>query len=174
VESNRLVLSLSGPGPVQLLSLRSQPVVGDFYAEATASLQLCLGGDRYGFVFRASPGGNYYRLALNCNGQERLERVLSENPEVLQDWIPSGDVPTGAPAEVKFGIWAAGGLLRFFLNDRFQFSARDPTLSSGTLGFFIYANGPTPVSVDFSNLSVYSVSTASLTQTAVSSGTSAP
>jgi hypothetical protein len=104
----------------------------------------------------------------------RLERVLSENPEVLQDWIPSGDVPTGAPGEVKFGVWAAGGLLRFFLNDRYQFSARDPTLASGTLGFYIYANGPTPVSVDFSNLSVFSVSTAALTQTAVASGTPSP
>jgi hypothetical protein len=174
VELNRLVLSLSGPGPVQILSLRSEPVVSNFYAEATASLQLCIGGDRYGFLFRATPGGNYYRLALNCNGQMRLERVLSENPEVLQDWLASGDIPTGAPAEVKFGVWAAGGQLRFFLNDRYQFSAHDPTLSSGTLGFFVYANGPTPVSVDFSNLSVYSVSTTSLTQTAFPAGTSSP
>jgi len=174
VELNRLVLSLSGPGPTQILSLRSEPVLGDFYAEATASLQLCLGADRYGFLFRASPGGNYYRLALNCNGQMRLERVRSEQPEPLQDWISSGDIPTGAPAEVKLGIWAVGSLLRFFLNDRFQFSVRDPVLSSGTLGFFVYANGSTPVVVDFSALSVYSVSAVSLTQTAVPQETPSP
>lgn len=174
VQSNRLVLSLSGPGPVTIYRLRSEPVLGDFYAEATASPQLCIGGDRYGFLFRASPGENYYRLALNCNGQMRLERIRSGLSEPLQDWLSSGDIPNGAPAEVKFGVWAVGDVLRFFLNDRFQFSARDPILSSGTLGFFIYSNGPTPVSVDFSNLTVYSVSAVSLTQTAVPGETPSP
>ena len=174
VDLNSLVLSLSGPGPTQILSLRSEPILGDFYAEATASLQLCIGGDRYGFLFRASPGGNYYRLALNCNGQMRLERVRSNQSEPLQDWLSSGDVPTGAPAQVKFGVWAVGGNLRFFLNDRFQFSTHDPVLPSGTLGFFVYANGLTPVNVNFSNLSVYSVSALALTQTAVPGETPSP
>ncbi|MGD0611210.1 MAG: hypothetical protein ABSB41_06805 [Anaerolineales bacterium] len=173
-ESNRLILSLSGPGPSQILSLRSEPVLGNFYAEATASLQLCLAADSYGVLFRASPGGNYYRLVLNCKGQMRLERVRSNQAEPLGDWLSSGDIPTGAPADVKFGIWAVGGNLRFFLNDRFQFSAKDPLLSSGTLGFFIKANGLTPVTVDFLNLSVYSVSAVALTQTAVPLETPSP
>jgi hypothetical protein len=104
----------------------------------------------------------------------RLERVRSNQAEPLGDWLSSGDIPTGAPADVKFGIWAVGGNLRFFLNDRFQFSAKDPLLSSGTLGFFIKANGLTPVTVDFLNLSVYSVSAVALTQTAVPLETPSP
>jgi len=48
--------------------------------------------------------------------------------------------------------------MRLFLNDAFQFSMVDPVFSAGTFGFFAYASGKSPVTISFSDLSVYSVS----------------
>ena len=157
VTRNRLVLSISGSGPLSISSLRSQPEVGDFYAEATVTISLCSGKDQYGMVLRAAPGENYYRFIVNCSGQSHLERVRAGMSYPLSDWLSSGDVPLGAPAQVKLGVWAVGREMRVFVNDHFQFGQFDPVFSSGTIGFFIYASGQTPVTISFSDLSVYSV-----------------
>jgi len=173
VTGNRLALSLHGQGPLSILSLRSQPVVSDFYAEATAEVSLCREGDQYGMVFRAS-GDEFYRFAVNCNGQIRLDRRSSGATWPLSDWQPSGDAPIGAPAQVKLGVWGMGNEMRFYLDDRYQFTVRDGTLPSGTLGFFAYANGTSPVSVSFSDLNVYSVFYVSPTPTLTPTGTPIP
>ncbi len=157
VTRNQLVLSITGQGPLSILSLRSQPTVSDFYAEATVDVSLCSAKDQYGMLFRAAPGGNYYRFAVNCNGQIRMEHSSSGSLIPLQDWLSTGDAPVGAPNQLKMGVWAVGAELRLFLNDHYQLSIRDPVLHSGTLGFFVYADGATPVTVSFSGLSVYSV-----------------
>jgi hypothetical protein len=118
---------------------------------------LCAGKDQFGIVFRATPGGNDYRFMVSCDGAVRLGRATSGSLLPLLDWLPTGDAPIGAPAEVKLGVWAAGNEMRFFLNDQFQFTFRDPILHAGTLGFFVYVNGTAPITVSFSDLSVYSV-----------------
>jgi len=69
LSNNRLVLSINEPGPLYITSLRSQPVAGNFYAEATAILSLCSGNDQYGMLFRAGGSVDYYRFVLNCNGR---------------------------------------------------------------------------------------------------------
>ena len=158
IARNQLVLSISEKGPLTITSMRSQPVMSDFYAEATVNLSLCSGKDQYGMLFRAAPGTNYYRFSVNCSGQLRVERVRAADTYPLLDWLSSGDAPAGAPAEVKLGVWADGREIRLFLNDQFQVSVTDQIFSSGALGFFAYAAGQTPVTVSFSGLSVYSVS----------------
>jgi hypothetical protein len=157
VARNRLLLSIIGPGPLRIVSMRSQPILGDFYAEASVDISLCSGADQYGMIFRATSRNDYYRFVVNCNGQARLERLRGGETYPLLDWLSSGDAPFGAPAHVKMGVWVVGREMRVFLNDHFQFSQTDPVFSNGTLGFFIYAGGQTPVTVSFSDLSVYSV-----------------
>ena len=120
VTNNRLVLSINEPGPLYITSLRSQPSAGDFYAEATANLSLCSGNDQYGMVFRAGGSVDYYRFALTCNGQERLERVRAGVAYPLLSWLSSNDVPPAAPAQVRLGVWADGREMRLFMNDAFQ------------------------------------------------------
>jgi hypothetical protein len=154
---SRLVLSITGTGPLSIISLRNQPEVSDFYAESMADISLCSNKDQYGMIFRASSGRDFYRFSINCNSQERVERVRGGETYPLIEWMTSGDAPSGAPAQIKLGVWMAGREMRFFLNDHFQFSLVDPVFSSGTIGFFVYANGQTPVTVSFSDLSVYSV-----------------
>jgi hypothetical protein len=158
VTRNRLILSINEPGPLSIISLRSQPTVGDFYAEALADISLCSGKDQYGMIYRDAYGGNYYRFTLNCNGQLRLERVRGGETYLLSEWVSSGDAPSGAPAQARLGVWAVGREMRVFLNDHYQFSQLDPVFSNGTIGFYIYASGQTPVTISFSELSVHSVS----------------
>ena len=158
VTRNRLVLSINEPGPLSIASLRNQPSAGDFYAEATADISLCSGNDQYGMLFRSGGSGDYYRFVLNCHGQERLERVRGGVIYPLLGWLSSNDVSMGAPAQIKLGVWAVSREMRLFLNDRYQFSMDDPVFSAGTFGFFAYASGKSPVTISFSDLSVYSVS----------------
>jgi hypothetical protein len=157
VTRNQLILSISGQGPVSILSLRSQPMLEDFYAETTVKLSLCGSKDQFGMIFRAAPGDNHYRFEVRCDGQVRLERRLSGSILPLLEWQPSGDAPSAAPADVILGVWAVGSEMRFFLNDHFQFTVRDPVLHTGTLGFFVFAGGTTPITASFSDLIVYSV-----------------
>jgi len=50
-----------------------------------------------------------------------------------------------------------GGELRIFVNDVYQFSARDPVFESGQVGIFARAAGDSPLTVNFSALSVYNL-----------------
>ena len=158
VTRNRLILSIAGQGMVSVISLRSQPEVGDFYAEATVDVSMCSSNDQYGMLFRAAPGSNYYRFAVNCNGQVRLERSLNGDTYPIQNWLSSAGATFGAPAHIKLGVWAVGNEMRLFLDDSYQFSMRDPLFHTGTIGFYVYASSKAPVTASFSDLSVYSVS----------------
>ena len=154
ISHNRLTLSVQ-PG-IYLVSLNTDIAASDFYAEMTAHPLLCRGGDEYGLLVRAN-AATYYRFSLTCNGMAHAERVSVSERHVLQEPVPSGDVPPGAPGEVRLGVWAAGPELRFFLNDRYQFNATDFNLTSGTIGVFVRAAGDTPVTVTFSDLVVRAV-----------------
>ena len=151
---NRLSIAVQ-PG-VYLQSLRRDLTLSDFYAEITARTSLCRGEDHYGIVLRAV-GSSYYRFVLSCDGQVRVERVKSGVKIVIREPVPSGDAPPGAPGEVRIGIWAVGSEMRLFLNGRFQFTAMEKTFPSGAFGVFARSAGETPVSVTFSDLTVYDV-----------------
>ena len=159
-------LTLVAQPDVYMVSLQRQLVLGNFYAELTARPSLCRGEDEYGFLVRAS-AVTYYRFALTCNGQAHAERISQRERHILHEPVFSGDVPPGAPGEVRIGVWAYGSELRLFLNDRFQFSFTDSNISSGTVGVFARAAGETPVTVAFSNLRVHAVEYAPPTSTSV-------
>ncbi len=154
ISRDRLTLAVQ-PG-VYMTSLQRNIIAGDFYAEITARPSLCRGEDEYGFLVRAN-AVTYYRFSLTCNGQAHAERISLKERHDLHEPVLSGDVPPGAPGEVRIGVWAAGPELRLFLNGRFQFSISDLNLSSGTVGVFARAAGDTPVTVTFSDLVVRSV-----------------
>jgi hypothetical protein len=154
ISRDRITLAVQ-PG-IYLTSLQRNIVVSDFYAEITARPSLCRGADEYGLLVRAN-AATYYRFALTCNGQAHAERISVRERHDLQETILSGDVPPGAPGEVRIGVWAVGSELRLFLNGRFQFSITDANLSSGTVGVFANSKGNTPVTVTFSDLVVQAV-----------------
>jgi len=170
---NRITLA-ANIMPVTLTSLQKSLVINDFYAEITVSINRCFGPDAYGMLFRAGNETYSYRFLLNCSGKTRVERAQDGKTMPLQDWLPSGDVPPGAPGQVKMGVWAAGTEMRFFLNGRYQFSVIDPLFKSGNLGVFIKASSPDGMNISFSDLTVNSVTYASPTPTAIPSKTPTP
>lgn len=158
LEDKRLTISVdSETNSTLLATLRSEPVLEDFYYEVTASLNLCKGGDRYGLIFRASGIANYYRYVLNCDGQTRFERVVDGVPSAPREWLASAGAPPGAPGQVRVGVWAAGAELRFFLDGRYQYTIDDSTFRGGTVGLFVSSSSSTPASVGFSDLIVQAV-----------------
>ncbi len=156
IEDNRL--TLAAQSKVYMISLRHELVLDDYYAEITARPNLCRADDSYGILVRANPEGvAYYRFALSCNGTAGAERISVGTRQLLQAPLLSGDVPPGAPGEVRIGIWAVGNEMRLFLNGRYQFSISDSNYASGTLGVFVNSAGDTPMIVSFSDLTVQRV-----------------
>ena len=154
IEDNRL--TLAAQSKVYMISLRHELVLDDYYAEITARPNLCRGDDSYGILVRANAVA-YYRFALSCNGNTGAERISVGTRQLLQSPLLSGDVPPGAPGEVRIGIWAVGNEMRLFLNGRYQFSISDSNYASGTLGVFVNSAGSTAMVVSFSDLTVQRV-----------------
>jgi len=155
ISRNRL--TLAAQPDVYLASLRRDIALGNFYAEITARPSLCRAEDSYGILIRAV-GNSFYRFVLSCNGLVHVERVSSSVKLVIFEPVPSGDAPRGAPGEVRIGMWAVGSEMRLFLNGRFQFSIVEKTFPSGAFGVFARSSGDTPVTITFSDLTVYDVS----------------
>ncbi len=157
-------INVAAQSKVYMFSLRHDLVLNDFYAEVTARPNLCRGDDTYGMLVRAS-AVSYYRFALTCNGLAGAERASVRTRQVLQAPIPSGDVPPGAPGEVRIGVWAVGSEMRLFLNGRYQFTVSDTNYASGTIGVFVNSAGENPALVSFSDLTVQEVSYTAPTST---------
>jgi hypothetical protein len=151
-----LTLAISSPRGM-VMSLRPQPAFSDFYLEVDVFPSLCRAADVYGLMLRAESNENYYRLLVNCSGQMRMERVQNSRAVPLQDWTTGGQGVFGALVKVRLGVWGLKDELRVFANDVYQFSVRDPVMRSGKIGVLARAAGDSPVTVNFSNLTVRQV-----------------
>jgi len=149
-------LSLAAQPGYYLSSMRRELPLTDFYAEITAHPSLCTGDDNYGVIARGV-GSSFYRFVLTCDGQIRAERISGGTRLPIQEPVPSGDA-VRPPGEVRIGLWAVGEEMRLFLNDRYQFSIRDPKFPIGAFGVFVRSTGEEPVSITFSDFEVYDVS----------------
>lgn len=148
-----------------LVSFRASPQLSNFYVEIDALPSLCREGDAFGLLLRAGSEGDYYRLLADCAGRLRLERLRSSRAELLQDWTPTGQVPSGGMIPMRLGVLAQRDSLAVYINGVHQFTARDPVYSSGMLGVFARSAGETPLTVNFSDLIVYEVGSAVPTPT---------
>lgn len=153
VSAQGLTLSAE-PGKPAVVSLHRSAVLDDLYIELTARPSLCKGEDAYGVAIRSLSEVTYYRFAAVCDGTAAAERVSRGAARALQPPIATADVPTGAPGEVRLGVWALGPEMRFFLNGRYQFTATDSSYRAGAIGVFAQAGGGTPVVVTFSDMEV--------------------
>jgi hypothetical protein len=153
---HELSLALSQPKGY-LYSVRTEPHFENFYVEITASPSLCSSEDQYGLLLRFNSASSFYRFALSCNGQLRLDRIVSGTASSPQGWLPSASVPSAAPSSSRLGVWMMGEDMRFFVNDQFQFAIRDPMLTSGAIGVFVRSSGETAVTVNFSDFVVYNI-----------------
>ena len=163
IKDNQIILGVQSG--TYVVTLRDDRVFSDFYAEIKAKPILCRDGDEYGLLVRGTAVA-HYRFVLACNGLVRADRASVEERHILQDYVLSGDVPPGAPGEVHIGVWAVGDEMQLFLNDRFQFTIQDANYRGGLLGVFVRADGDTPATVAFSDLTVREVSPGNIQPTA--------
>lgn len=175
INRDRITIAVKKP-ETHFFSLRNEPLLGDFYAEIDAHPARCIGGDSYGFLFRANDNA-MYRYALACEGTVRLEfKKIYNRPRILVEPMGSADVPLGSPGDVRLGVWVAGTEMRFYLNDHYQFSVIDAQLrEAGTIGVFAETapeNGA--MTVTFSNLVLQSVGYVSPTPTITPTKTPVP
>jgi len=157
VDVNDNLLSIAVQPGISAISLRQNLNLNDFYAEITARPSLCRGVDEYGLLFRAPNNVAFYRYVIFCNGTTGVDRLSVKTPHQILPAVPSADVPTGAPGEVKLGVWAVGSEFHFFLNDHYQFSMSDRNYSAGAIGVFARSTGDTPITVTFSDLEIYNI-----------------
>lgn len=150
---NELTLHVSEPEGY-VFSLRQEPILQDFYVEITASPAICRDGDEYGLLLRVSPALEFYRFSLTCNGQYRLDKYVDGEASSARPLTMSGAVPPGAPSQSRLAVWVGRREIRFFINDQYQFTLEDNSLTSGLLGLFARAAGENVVTVSFSDLLV--------------------
>jgi hypothetical protein len=150
---NELTIAIAQPGGYGN-SVRQEPILSDFYLEITASPTLCRGSDEYGVLFRVNSSADFYRFSLSCDGRARLDKLLGGVASSPQPWMESGVIPVGAPSISRLAAWVQGSEMRFFVNDFFLFSVKDPMLPTGLIGVFARSGEDTAVTVNFSDLVV--------------------
>ena len=148
---NELSLVISEPGAYEY-TVRGEPILNNFYLEITASPTLCRGLDEYGLLIRYQSPIDFYRFSLTCDGQVRLDRLVNGKASSPQPITFSGSFPPGAPSISRLAVWAQNEELRFFINDQYQFSVKDPLLLGGNIGLFARSAGDNAVTVSFSDL----------------------
>ena len=152
-----LSIVLNEPGAYVSAS-RTDLFLSDFYLEVTLATSLCAGQDEYGLLLRAASPSDFYRFSLSCDGRYRLDLIRGGTATSPLPWAPSAAVPRNAPAMTLLGVWAQGGDMHIYLDGIYQVSAPISAIPGGTLGFFARSGGANAVTVNFLDLSVWSLS----------------
>jgi len=156
IANGHLTLALSG-GKDTLYSLRFSPVLGNFYLELLAQPNLCSGMDEYGIMLRTTGDLNHFRYGISCNGQAHVDRIYKGAARAFATWEKFGILPGVAPSTVRLSVRAKGSDMSFFANDQLLFTVKDTLFYQGTLGLYVRTDGSSPISVNFSDLQIYSL-----------------
>jgi hypothetical protein len=137
-----------------LMGTLEKPDLTTFYVEITANPVLCSGKDEYGLLFRVFGRNQFYRYALTCNGELRLDKITAAGGTVLYPSTRSATVPVGAPSISKIAVVAERDQLHLFINGVYQTSVADQQLLVGSFGIYARSAGDTAMTVSFSDLIV--------------------
>ncbi|MEX0787956.1 MAG: hypothetical protein WD906_09575 [Anaerolineales bacterium] len=149
LQNDRLVVAVRESRQFRIAD-RDEPTLVDFYAEVQMGTELCSLGDEFGILFRMNDLGEHYRYTLSCEGTIRVRRVLLDGSRALVSPEVNPAAFPGAPALNQIGVWALADRFRLFVNGVEILQARDGSLASGHLGFYVRAgrDGQTTVSFD--------------------------
>jgi hypothetical protein len=154
--------------PAAMAVVRQDTQYSNFYLETTVKrVALCKSDDEIGLLFRVSGEQSFYRLLVNCQGLISLQQVVGGTPAVLIAWTASEQIPAGLWKSFTLGVWTYGQVIRIYVNDQLQAEAVRDTFKSGGIGYFARAAGDTPLTVSFSDLTIYQVSSSAAVNPAV-------
>ena len=140
-----------------LTGTREKPDLEDFYAEITANPVLCSPEDEYGFLFSVYGNTQYYRFALSCSGEVRLDKLSASGTNNLYPWTRCASVPAGAPSVTKLGVLVLGDEIHTYINGNSLFSITGQQNTYGSFGVYARTAGDTAMTVSFSDLIVREV-----------------
>jgi hypothetical protein len=156
IANGEINIIINEPGSF-LIGTMEKPDLHDFYAEITASPILCSPRDEYGFLFRVFGRNQYYRFALNCEGEIRLDMISGESGTILYPWTRSASVPVGSPTISTLALLAVNDEIYVFINGDPQFTVSDRQFQVGSFGVYARSVGDTAVTISFSDLIVREV-----------------
>ena len=114
--------------------------IQDFYLEGKFTTRECSSDDQYGLVFRAlnyKDGFGYY-FTVTCDGNFNLMRRDTNGNVNLFNWEKSEAIQTGPNQTNDLGIWAKGGLIRLYANEKKIKEVTDSSIiNPGHFGLFI-------------------------------------
>ncbi|HZW04785.1 MAG TPA: hypothetical protein VFF68_12705, partial [Anaerolineaceae bacterium] len=163
--NGELTLAVHQPDGL-LSSLRKETVLDDYYLEVTVEPSLCRGADNFGLLFRSASEWNTYRFVVSCDGQTRVERVRNGSVYPLKDWSAGVMLLPTSTSAIRLGLLAAGEEFRFFIDDVYQFSVRDPIFTSGQVGLFARSASESALTVSFQDLTIWAVDAEAVRPTA--------
>ena len=137
--------------------IREKPDVSEFYAEITANPVLCSARDEYGFLFSVYGNDQYYRFALSCSGEMRLDRLTAAGITVLYPWTRNASVPPGAPSVTKLAVLVVDVEIHLYINGESPFSITGQQSTYGSFGVYARSVGETAMTVSFSDLIIREV-----------------
>lgn len=140
-----------------LTGTREKPDVKEFYAEITANPVLCSPEDEYGFLFSVYGSSQYYRFALSCSGEVRLDKLNASGTINLYPWTRCASVPAGAPSVTKLAVLVVGDEIHIYINGNSLFSVTGQENTYGSFGVYARTAGDTALTVTFADLVVREV-----------------
>lgn len=164
IANNELTLAVQDSAGL-ISSYASLPQYGDYFLSVNVDLSICTYyEDWYGIAFRVGDSENYYRWLFNCLGQTRVDRVYQGRIYVMKDWTANGVIRNFAPQKFRAAIAAEGGALNFYANDTLLMTLEDSVFTAGGYGLLLYSTGISPLSVSFSDFSLYEMQPGSAPQ----------
>ncbi len=156
LSSGRLTIATRRPGAWRFATVPI-PTLTNFYIEINLRAEICSSGDEFGLMFRVNSAAGHYRFGLRCEGGVRVTRILGDTAYALVPRDQTDIVVPGPPEQNQLAVWAEGNQFRFFINQVETFSARDSSLTMGSLGLYIFSGNAGQTSVAFDDLIVRSL-----------------
>lgn len=94
--------------------------------------------DGFGLVWGASDAGNFYGFNVNAAGQYRVYRYKDYNYSEIRSFTQVEDYIKGKGLANVLTVRKTGGLMSFFVNDRFLYSMPFKDFLGQQMGFVLY------------------------------------
>jgi hypothetical protein len=134
-----------------------QPSVTNFYAEITTNPILCSPVDEYGFLFSVSGINQYLRLAINCSGEVRLDRLDAGSTTLLFPRTRIASIPAGALSVTRIAVIVIADQIHIYINGDLISSLEGQINRRGSFGVFGRSSGDTAMTVSFSDFVIREV-----------------
>jgi hypothetical protein len=134
-----------------------EPDLNQYYAEITVNPVLCSPLDEYGFLFNVSGLNQYFRFALTCSGEVRLEQLNAGTTTLLYPRTRVASIPAGALTVTRVAVLVVLDEIHVYVNGDLLISLEGQQIPRGSFGVFAKSVGETAMTVSFSDFVVREV-----------------